>query len=94
MKRIFKYPLRLSELDNETFIVTVPMPQYAKVLSVGNQSGQIMAWALVDTTANVRDVEFKIIGTGWTLPEGEFDGWTFLGTVVVDEFVWHVWVAR
>lgn len=101
MKRIFKYELRLSEVAlNGSFILTVPMPQYAKVLSVGNQDERLMAWALVDSTANMRDVEFKILGTGWNLADDELDGWDFLGTAIFDELltvpqlVWHVWVRR
>lgn len=96
MKRVFKYPIPITA----EFAVDVSMPQGARVLSVGTQNDQLVVWALVDSTANMRPVTFKVVGTGWNIEETAFDGFEFLGTAQMqgDELfpvlVWHVWVAR
>jgi len=70
------------------------MPRGAKVLSVHNQNDTICIWAEVDIKAeNVRR-EFEVVGTGETIyPSAEFTR-EFVGTVLCDPFVWHVFERK
>jgi len=104
VKRILKYTVEPP--GGASMISMVKLPQGARVLSAGVQSSSgIVIWALTDTTANVRPVNIKVIGTGWPMVEDELDGYDFLSTVVMpdpdkeqgifpDGLVWHLWVQR
>lgn len=78
---IWKYELAIT--DRQEII----MPYGARVLSVANQGGNLCVWAMVDPTHDRRPLGFRIVGTGH--PCGVSLG-TFIGTVVIDPFVWHV----
>jgi len=68
----------------------VSMPRGSKVLSVHNQTGTVCIWAEVDMEAGKVRREFEIVGTGETIyPAAEFTR-EFIGTVICDPFVWHV----
>ena len=75
-------------------IVEVTMPQYARVLSVGIEQGELTAWALVDTTANVRTVRFKVVTNNQDMQESELEGFGFLGSVLAAGATRHVWLRR
>jgi len=77
---------------------TIPMPVGAKVLSVGEQDGQIVLWA--EVSAVVGDWpqrRFRAFNTGANLPEGTLKGDVpspvYLGTVQIRDagIVWHVY---
>lgn len=80
--KIWKYELTLADLQ------AVSMPIGSGILSVANQRGSLCLWAMVDP-ANESKVtrQIEIIGTGNPMPEGKR---TFIGTAVIDPFVWHV----
>lgn len=80
-KRIYKYTL---EIISDQI---VNMPQGAWILSVANQGGKLCLWAMVDTDMDTVPRHIEIIGTG--NPVSEEDRW-FIGTVVLSQFVWHV----
>lgn len=84
MKTIHKYVLVLQ--DN----LEVQMPTDACILSVGNQRGSLVLWAAVETENALTLRRIAIVGTGHSI---ERFGWaaTFIGTVVIDPLVWHVW---
>lgn len=63
------------------------MPEGAKILSVGNQRGNLCLWAMVDPTNPGVFRIFEMIGTGYPLSDV---GLQFIGTVVIEPFVWHV----
>ena len=65
------------------------MPAEAKLLSVGLQKGKVCLWALVDPSKPIETKMIEIVGTGNPMPN---DGLVrkFIGTVVADPFVWHV----
>ena len=91
MKTIYKYPLELTDRQ------AVSMPLVSKILSVGNQNGTICVWAEVDSGApHNRVYEFRIVGTGnpidfSTKPNETSWPYNFLGTVIMNPFVWHVY---
>lgn len=70
---VFKYEI---PIDDE---VSVMMPRWAQVLSVGNQGEKLCVWARVDTDDELTPRKFRVAGTGHPLDdERTLD---FLGTV-------------
>lgn len=93
MPIIYKYPL---EIKDEQEIV---LSERHQILSVGNQNGVLTLWALVDPTAVQKTkVKIRIFGTGmgidvpWEEDIVFLHRLNFLGTVIIDPFVWHVFV--
>lgn len=85
--KIFKYPLRLSDLQE------VALPRDARVLSVGlDPNGLLCLWALVNPSFDVVPRQVRIIGTGNEVPT-EALSMMFAGTVTTEYFVWHVFVG-
>lgn len=79
---IWKYELKLTDRQK------VSMPVASDLLSVANQRGTLCLWAMVDpTNANKVERDIEIIGTGNPMPDGRR---SFIGTAVIDPFVWHV----
>lgn len=82
MKVIHKYPLYAP--DN-----VIEMPFDAEVLHVHAQNGEAMLWVMHDTDSELTENRrFIWIGTGKTF---EVYGGSYVGTVHLDWFVWHVW---
>ena len=82
MRKIYKY-----ELPVDGGIITIKQC-IIKILSIQEQNGIPMMWAIVDPDNEVVEpLEITAIGTGWELPTGLED---YLGTAQ-DEygFVWH-----
>lgn len=82
MKNIFKYNLVIDRTQ------TVEMPAHARILSVDNQQGNLCLWAEVDPDNYKEDRVISIYGTG--NPTSSYPG-IFIGSVVIDPFVWHVY---
>ena len=78
---IWKYAL---EMTDRQF---VSMPEGATLLSVANQRGALCLWALVDPDNPGVMREINIVGTGNPMTEDETH---FIGSVVIEPFVWHV----
>lgn len=74
MKTIYKYTLDAGDR------VRIPLPRDAVVLSIQEQDGQAVMWALVDTDKPLVDREFRIIGTGYSIPESP-EHLIFIGTL-------------
>jgi len=81
---IYKYELKILGFQ------VLEMPEGSQVLSVGNQRGKVCLWAMVDPAAPVSLRAFEVFGTGNPMPDDEILGRKFIGTVIVDPFVWHV----
>lgn len=80
--RIYKYPIGITGFQE------VAMPKAARILSVANQNGTLCLWALCDSAQKeyvARQIE--IIGTGHPI---SLNSREFIGTVIVEPFVWHV----
>lgn len=86
MQTIWKY--ELEPMNTES----VMMPQGSKILHVDNQDGKVCLWALVDPAAPSKAARIiTVVGTGhqlWKAEDGKKN--TYIGTVVVNPFVWHV----
>jgi hypothetical protein len=84
MPTIWKYGL---SLDDEQII---NMPAHAKILHVGVQGDSIQMWAMVDPVeTNIQHRKIVIVGTGHQMPYADFER-VYLGTIIVEMFVWHI----
>lgn len=83
MKRIFKFPLEVTDLQK------IRMPKDSTLLTVQVQKEIPCLWALLDTDKEAEDRFIKIIGTGHPVPENVL---RYIGTFQVMEgtFVGHV----
>lgn len=61
-------------------------PDLGRALHFGIQDAQFYAWCLVQPSKKLAPAAFKIIGTGWPVPEG----WDYAGTVQEGPYVWHL----
>jgi hypothetical protein len=86
MKTIFKYMLnpgyQVLELPGDEIVI----------LSVGVQHGQIVLWAMIDTESPKHEIGVQVVGTGWKL--SGLEDWHFIGTVQVDNLVWHIFTGE
>lgn len=101
MYAIWKYTVSIDEIDKDGF-ATVEMPHQTKVLSVGNQRGDVerysnhdspfvTIWAAVKTDATPRLRKIRLVLTGRQLKK-PVEPERFVGTVMFDggDFVVHV----
>ena len=65
------------------------VPEGARFLQAGEQNGDIVVWALVDTEAPSFSRNVAVYGTGHEVPK---DPGTYLNTVFVGPLVFHVFV--
>jgi hypothetical protein len=88
MKTIFKYPLRITDMQ------PVMMPMGARPLAVQFQGETLCLWAEVDDSRKLRQSRFVyIVGTG--RPRDDLPGDArHIATVQhpTEDFVWHVYV--
>lgn len=83
MKRIFKYAIRITDVQR------IHMQVGAEVCYVGlDPDGNHCIWAIVDPEAPMEWVTVLVIGTGHPIP----DEVIFLGSMVAAPFVWHVFI--
>ena len=81
MKRIFKYPLKITDLQK------ISMPKDSTLLTVQVQNGIPCLWALVDTDKETEERFIGIIGTGNLVPKGIL---RYIGTFQGLENNWFV----
>jgi len=67
--KIFKYYLPVRQTS-----VLVEMPSDAKVLSCGNQRGQLVVWCAVSPLNRMVQRRFTVVPTGDAEPNGVFIG--------------------
>lgn len=83
--RIWKYELAVTDRQD------IEMPERAELLSVGSQRESVCLWAMVDASIDRRKTRtIEIIGTGNPVYQDMGVGRTFIGTVIDEPFVWHV----
>ena len=85
MRKIYKYELKL----DCTFL---QLPREARVLSAGNQRGNLCIWVEMTEHGSITR-KFLTIGTGHEMPAGE-NVLTFIDTVIIEPFVWHVFEEK
>ena len=83
LKTIYKYPLTITDRQD------VEMPTGSRLLSVGEQEGQLILWVAVDTNKPTISRCIVIVGTG--NPAKNIVDSPFIGTVQMSNgLVWHV----
>ena len=82
MSAILKYPLEVTDEQD------IWMPAHAAILYVDVQNGAICLWAQVDRGEEQVQRRILIVGTGNWCPEPEEA--TYVGSVQMPPFVWHV----
>lgn len=82
MRTIWKETLKITNRQ------TIMLPKEAILFSVGNKHGMLCLWFFVEDSNQPEEPrEIEIIGTGNPIPEGSR---RFIGTVIMDQFTWHV----
>ena len=66
------------------------MPEGSEILSVADQGGFLCVWARVTAGNSPVERMIEIAGTGNPYPPNDGAVRVFLGTVVMNPFVWHV----
>lgn len=89
MRLIWKYPLDIKDEQ------VVDLPINAQLLSVQEQNGQIVLWAIVEPNRVTEEIKVRIYGTGHPLAVQD-DLFSYLGTVQTSggSLVWHVFFTR
>jgi len=77
------------ELHPRGQCLQIQMPTGAMLFTAGlDGAGKMAVWAFLEAQTKEREPVFiHVIGTGWQMPEGQMK---FLGTIVKDTLVWHV----
>lgn len=78
---IYKY--RLAEQ-----LSVVRIPGLQRILGVQTQGEDVVMWAIVDPSAEVKEYLFALVGTGWDFKDGLLG--EYVGTVQDESLVWHV----
>jgi len=87
---VFKYTIFTPGDD----LHVLELPRDAQFLKVGMQDNYVMLWALVDPTMPSERFEFRLKGTGHYAGDIIGNGFKFLDTVFMRQFVWHIWYRR
>ncbi len=83
MKKIHKYTLRITDEQ------AVELPHGSEILSVQEQDGELVFWAIVPVTRVKITHTFSIYGTGFKITN-KSNIEVYLGTVKIGRLVWHV----
>ncbi len=83
MKVIYKFPLDITDSQK------VMLPSDFEILKIGFQGLTLMLWALVDPQCRVTWRTITIVGTGHEFDPGHK---SYIDTVFMGDFVWHVFV--
>lgn len=83
MKEIWKF-----KLDGADKLVKAPVEKW---LDVKVQGESVCVWAIVDFDQPEEDYYLYALGTGWPVETIVGD---FVGTVIDDAYVWHVFAAQ
>lgn len=85
MKTIYKYALRVTDEQR------VDLPRGAVVRLVAVQGNTLCLWAEVDPEAPLSPRTFRIHGTGHPILTTDDEILFYVGSVMMDPFVWHVY---
>lgn len=83
MRTIYKYTLEVTDEQ------LVELPVGSHIIDCQNQKGAIVMWAMIETEQKEM-VKRKIIIYGTGHPIKEPESLTWLDTVQVGNFVWHI----
>lgn len=79
---IWKFPLWLADDQR------IEVPDGTIIRSVGSQDGKLFMWCEVTPSNPRSEIRIDVFGTGHTIlagPDREF-----VGTVLIDPYVWHI----
>ena len=80
MKTIYKFPIRH----------TIEVPKNARLLKIGIQKEDSVAWYELDTTeTEYRRDEYYVIGTGRDMED--YEDISYIDTLFQGDYVWHVY---
>ncbi len=82
MNTIWKFPLKIKPRQ------IIKAPSRINFLHVANQNGKLCFWAEVDSSQEKVDLNIYVIGTGHQM---DMSKGIYLGSAVIDPFVWHVY---
>lgn len=85
MRAIWKFPVAVDVRPR------LRMPKGARLLSFQVQDGKLCVWAEVDTEAEKETRYFAIHGTGHEMPREMGYSDTYIGTVQISGYVWHLY---
>ena len=92
---IYKYYIEDLPFSNELKCEVVKLPAGAKVLSAERDcSGNMCLWARVEPGNELVDVPVYIAYTGTEIPAHISEHCTFVGTIVKEFYVYHIFVER
>lgn len=83
MATIFKYEV-LPGLN------TISIPQSSRILSAGAQNNSVFIWVLTTNNTQTEAKHVFVSGTGHPIENELAEQLNFINTVIVGEFVWHV----
>jgi len=85
MKVIYKYELKMKEFQS------VYLPKGAILRKVGKQQGRVCLWIEHDPIESEKELRyFEIFGTGIGMEEHDGVERTYIDTVFIGLYVWHV----
>lgn len=87
MKTIYKYTLDITAHQS------VKLQSGYKILSAGEQNGQLVLWSVVETDNNPEWITIEVVGTGHEIKEPDplFADWEYISTVQMSNgLVWHI----
>ena len=82
MRKIYKYQIEVTDEQ------LVTMPAGAQILTVQAQGDRLCLWAVVSLGSPEEKRVIQIYGTGMDFPKHK--KCTYIATVQMDGFVWHV----
>lgn len=87
--KIFKYQI---PVPGQPIAINAPI---LSVLAAKNLRGNICVWCEVEERDPEEEewVYLMAVGTGWPLPDDFLETWTYIDTVIDDEYVWHVYAS-
>lgn len=85
---IWKYELDIT--DRQILLI----PKNAEILNVGIQGKTLCLWALVNPDRKKQSRTIEIIGTGNPISNEGLPTRDYIGSAVIDPFVWHVFEVR
>ena len=89
MKRIYKFKLSVQHDQ------TVLLPNGYRILSVGEQQGDITMWVMVDPDLPTTECYIRLYGTGHSIKEDMGYENIYLDTVIMSNgLVWHVFEMK
>jgi len=83
MRVVFKYPL-----INKGKAYEIQVPEGAWPCHYELIEATPVIWYEVETTRSLQTRKFILIGTGWNIPEGN---WEHRVTFRMDLFIWHLY---